>query len=384
MTIITMTNKSNYRAFTLVELLVVIAIIGMLVALLLPAVQAAREAARRMSCTNNFKQWGIALHNYYAQNNAMPRMEARWAEMNGRGNPVWPTDTNGEYAFDPAFPSNTDLSIHTRLFPFVEQGAFIAAHDEALQGPLYRTRTGIRTPLLNPINGVALLDYTAPLLICPSESESRIQGTAAGDSGAIQEMMGGTNYVWCNGTGIGPFWSIANVTTSDGLFSRRTGGMSQMQDGSSNTLAISETLLAQASRTATTDRKVWRRVFMSFQPGDELPASQYEDLDLLAIAQGLNPGPGGGNRGFPWLSSRGTATGFSTYYVPNAGIPGNWIRRIAGGESVNSNYNFTSSNHPGGVGGCFADGSVRFITDGIALEVWRALSTCAGGESVSL
>ncbi|MCL2006438.1 MAG: DUF1559 domain-containing protein [Planctomycetaceae bacterium] len=383
-----MTNiQSNHRAFTLVELLVVITIIGMLVALLLPAVQSAREAARRMQCSNNFKQWGIALHNYHDTHNVLPRMEARWAGMNGMSgnvaNPVWATD-GVEYDIAAGYPPNTDLSIHARLFPYIEQGTFIMSHHEALQGPLYRTRTGIRAPLLNPSNGIALLDYTAPILICPSESESKVQGTAAGDSGAIQERMGGTNYVWCNGTGIGSFWSIANVPPSDGLFSRRTGGTSQMADGTSNTLAISETLLAQSSRAATTDRKVWRRVFMSFQPGDELPAEQYENLDLLAIAQGLTPGPGGGNRGFPWLSSRGTATGFSTYYTPNAGIPGNWIRRIAGGESVNSNYNFTSSNHPGGVGACFGDGHVRFISDNISLEAWRAISTCAGGESASL
>ena len=366
-------KKRTNGAFTLVELLVVIAIIGVLVALLLPAVQAAREAARRMQCSNNFKQWGIALHNFHDTHNALPRMEARWSGMNGTGNPVWTTDTNGEYTFNPEFPSNTDLSIHARLFPYIEQGAFIAAHHDALQGPLYRTRTGMRDLLL------PLIDYTAPMLICPSESESRIQNAAAGDSGAIQEPMAGTNYVWCNGTAVGSFAAIGNVTTADGLFSRRTTGMAQMQDGTSNTLAISETLLAQSSRASTTNRKVWRRALMTNQPAAGLSASEYENLDLLAIAQGLETPPGSGNRGFPWLSSRGTATGFSTYYTPNIGIPGNWIQGIA-----NSNYNFTSSNHPGGVGACFGDGHVRFISDNVSLDVWRAMSTCAGGESVSL
>ena len=350
-------------AFTLVELLVVIAIIGMLIALLLPAVQAAREAARRMQCTNAFKQWGIALHNYHDTNNALPRMEFRWQNMNGADMPVW-TD----------FPAtaNTDLSIHTRLFPYIEQGAFIMTYFEALQEPLYSDRTALN------MNLDPLLDYTSPMLVCPSESEAKIQTRAtSGPTGNVRPVAA-TNYVFCNGTGTGTFFAIGNVSTADGLFSRRTTDMSQMLDGTSNTLAISESLVAPTSSSPTTDRKVWRRILMLDVAGSE-GENGWENIDLLAAAMSAEPAPSGGSRGFPWLSSRGTSSGFSTYYTPNAGIPGNWIRGAA-----NSNYNFTSSNHVGGVGACFGDGSVRFIADGIALDVWRAVSTCAGGESVTL
>ncbi|MCL2006426.1 MAG: DUF1559 domain-containing protein [Planctomycetaceae bacterium] len=348
------------NAFTLVELLVVIAIIGMLVALLLPAVQAAREAARRMQCTNAFKQWGIALHLYHDTNDALPRMECRWQNMNGADAPVWP-----------GFPAtaNTDLSIHTRLFPYIEQGAFIMTHSDALQEPLYSDRTALN------MNLDSLLDYTGPMLVCPSESEPAIQTRAtSGPTGNVRPVAA-TNYVFCNGTGTGAFFEIGAVTIADGLFSRRTTNMSQMLDGTSNTLAISESLVASSGSAPTTDRKEWRRILMLDIAGGE-GINGWENIDLLAAAQSAVPAPSGGSRGFPWLSSRGTSTGFSTYYAPNAGIPGNWIRGAA-----NSNYNFASSNHAGGVGACFGDGSGRFISDAIARDVWQAMSTCAGGET---
>ena len=97
-------NGKNKRAFTLVELLVVIAIIGILIALLLPAVQAAREAARRISCASNMKQLGVALHNYHAAHGSFP-FGGLGANNNPMGDPEWPT-------------------IHTYLLPFLEQVEF--------------------------------------------------------------------------------------------------------------------------------------------------------------------------------------------------------------------------------------------------------------------
>ena len=359
-----MTYISHSRSgFTLIELLVVIAIIGMLIALLLPAVQAAREAARRMQCTNHLKQWGLALHNYHDTNRSLPPMEIRWQDRSDPPRVVWT-----------GFPAtaNTDLSIHTRLFPYIEQGSFILTHFHVLQEPLYSDRTGLN------MNLDPLLDYLCSMLVCPSESEVKIQTRAtSGPSGNVRPVAA-TNYVFCNGTGTGPFFAIAAVTITDGLFSRRTTDMSMMRDGTSNTLAISESLVATSDNSPTTNRKTWRRILM-LDVATGSGANGWEDIDLLATAMSASPAPSGGSRGFPWLSSRGTSTGFSTYYTPNAGIPGNWIR-----GADNSNYNFTSSGHVGGVGACFGDGSVRFISDGIALDIWRALSTCAGGETVSI
>ncbi|HET6882441.1 MAG TPA: DUF1559 domain-containing protein, partial [Pirellulales bacterium] len=94
--------KSNRKGFTLVELLVVIAIIGILIALLLPAVQAARESARRTQCNNNLKQFGVALHNYHDAFHRLPASDSG----------VW--NASGSL-------TNTDISDHARLLPYMEQ-----------------------------------------------------------------------------------------------------------------------------------------------------------------------------------------------------------------------------------------------------------------------
>ena len=360
--------KKN-KAFTLVELLVVIAIIGVLIALLLPAVQSAREAARRIQCTNNLKQWGIALHNYHDTQEAFPRMEFHVGHNDYSPWPDYPVQ-DSTYG-----GGNTDLSIHARLFPYIEQGAFMASFDNFQ--PIFTYRSSINT------NITPLLGYTTPILRCPTESEPHVRPGSSYDSA-------GTNYVFCNGTGIDDYFDIRNVVPGsnvsgqseifrplDGLFQNVDTNMATISDGTSNTLAISEALLSfAASPGSTTDRKAWRR--MNTTTTTSFPTTATDgNKDLLALAIATPPS-GAGNRGVPWLSSRGYATGFSSYYTPNFGVPGNWIR------AVNANYNFANSDHAGGgVNACYGDGSVHYISNNIALSIWRAMSTCGGNESLS-
>lgn len=338
-------------AFTLVELLVVIAIIGVLIALLLPAVQAAREAARRMQCQNHLKQYGIALHNYHDTYRALPGQEVVLK---------WP-----EYEVDGKSP-NTDMSIHVRLLPFIEQAATLSMIPSGI--PIYTNKTGMHPDM------ITILGLMTPVMNCPSESEPLQQTVATAGPDPAGRLPGtGSNYVFCNGTGIDDFYEIGAVPAYDGLFSRVTSGMEQMSDGTSNTLAMAETLLGftEAQGDTAGNRKAWRRMSYTDVSGDD----GYRNIDLLGHAESAPP-TGSGSRGFPWISSRGTATGFTTYYTPNYGVPGNWIRGAA-----NSNYNFSSSNHPGGLNTCCGDGSIHYVSDTINLETWRAMSTCGGGEA---
>ena len=340
------------KAFTLVELLVVIAIIGVLIALLLPAVQAAREAARRMQCTNSLKQWGLALHNYHDVNTAFPRMAYR---------------TNSGWIVT----GHTDLSVHTRILPFIEQGHVLADFD---YNQPYYTGTASTTNTYLITNGY--LSHTFSMLVCPSESEQKVQVRPTSGPSGNPQPSSATTYVFCNGTGIDDFFDIyTTVRPLDGLFSFRDASMATISDGTSNTLVIAETLIGMASAPSyppTPPKTAWKRMMMV-----DVTASDgtYRNVDLLASTSAASMW--GSGRGFTWLSSRATATGFSTYLPPNAEAPDMWIRGGAG----NSNYNSARSNHSGGVNTCYGDGSVHFIAQTINQDVWRAMSTTSGGET---
>ncbi|MDR1963947.1 MAG: DUF1559 domain-containing protein [Planctomycetaceae bacterium] len=343
------------KGFTLVELLVVIAIIGVLIALLLPAVQAAREAARRMQCTNNLKQYGIALHNYYGSYNALPGQE------------VIPKDgwTDSNY--------NTDTSVHVRILPYIEQGALLQSFP--VGSPVYSMASTMHT------DAVAILDLKFNLLACPSESEQLTKSMSIIGGGGYHPPedyrdAAGTNYVYCNGTGTGLNANVAKAGAGDGLFTGKHSGL-EIPDGTSNTLALSETLLAPGQAPSAEPSKKERCRLAASSSGipgyDETDINTYKDVDISAFTTGLSQG----NRGFPWISSRTFSTGFSTYCTPNFGAGYLWIR------PASSAYNFTSSNHNGGVNACYGDGSVHFVSDNIALNIWRAMSTCDGGEVVA-
>jgi len=189
--------KRSARAFTLVELLVVIAIIGVLVALLLPAVQAAREAARRSSCSNNLKQLGLALHNHHDTYGKFPSREGVKSGGYGR------------------------LGGLLDILPFIEQGN---AYDN-----IFAT-----TPLTStPWSGYAPFLIEIDAFICPSSPDHM-----------VSETLGNHSYHFCAGDSY-----ITNTTKPRGVFGRNSFlGMKDITDGTSNTLAMAERAFPQRSK----------------------------------------------------------------------------------------------------------------------------------------
>ena len=202
-----MTLKSNRRGFTLVELLVVIAIIGVLVALLLPAVQQAREAARRIQCSNNQKQLGLALHNYHDTIGTFPPMIVK---PNPTTTPAW--------------------AWSALMLPFLEQGNI---HETLQVGTLSLTDSA------NLTTSETILNQPLEAFACPSDARSETTSPRA----VAGVRLGLSSYPAVNGTGPRCYYfDQGNTPHASGIFTDRVKGYSfrDITDGSSNTMAIGE------------------------------------------------------------------------------------------------------------------------------------------------
>lgn len=337
--------RKSPRGFTLVELLVVIAIIGVLVALLLPAVQAAREAARRMSCQNNARQLALAMHNYESTYTRYP------ASMYA---PIGATFTS----------NNGSWSIHGRILSFIEQ-------ENA--GSLINLEVAYDDPI-NLNTGVPAMRI--PTFLCPSEANDTVR-TKNGAAYVYPHNYGfnfGTWHVWDPNTGRG----------GDGMFfpnARMTPG--SVVDGLSNTL-----MLAEVKAYTPYGRN------MTSEPPTTPPSTAAEVSALIAIAPDKKMGAAtNDNTGHTeWPDGRVHHSGFTTTLPPNTPAP-----VVFNGLTFDADFNsrqegssatiptaaaITSrSYHNGGVVNvALMDGSVRSITKSIDLATWRALGTRQGGE----
>jgi prepilin-type N-terminal cleavage/methylation domain-containing protein len=324
------------RAFTLVELLVVIAIVGILMALLLPAVQAAREAGRRMSCANNQKQFGLALCNYHNSFNAFPGFGLTTA---------------------------TSFSPQARLLPFVEQANVQNLID--FKQPLYLGPS--HSQVLNSAQAVAART-SLPLMRCPSDGGLDVYEEKPG------EPLAGGNYMVCGGSGTGTHYDLRYRT--DGMFFYGSArGFRDMTDGSSNTVVMSETLLGpgkQVSGPLPATEEVQRMIgFLGGSPNSGAPGlAGIVNPDLAALVPGVKLWYG--NRGFGWIVGKPFSTSFCTYQTPNSPTPDL--------NSMGIGFYSARSHHTGGVNALLGDASVRFVADGIQCETWRALGSCSGRE----
>ncbi len=353
----TIVSKTR-RGFTLIELLVVIAIIGLLIALLLPAVQAAREAARRAQCTNNLKQIGLALHNYHSAIGTFPMGGSR----NLRTLPA-------------SYDHWTCWSAQSMLLPYLEQTPIYEAinYDFAPTGPDPDGGGGVDIAgITNATAHNAILET----FLCPSDSD-------AGNNGNTNSYCG------CYGT------TTNNATDrSTGLFAIYPSyGIRDVRDGTSSTIAFSEGIVGEEGIAQGTSSRYRGNVVLGDVP--EPPGSRRFDAynDVPAVMQGLsnceesfsssepNKSP---RRGYRWSMGTTGYTMFNTIQTPNEGVHNGC--RFTGEAFFNLDSGFSypaTSYHPGGVNVCFADGSVRYVKDTVAREVWWALGTKANREVLS-
>ena len=347
-----MSAKITTRGFTLVELLVVIAIIGILIALLLPAVQAAREAARRMQCTNNLRQFGLALHNYHSALNCFPGLGST---------------------------STVSFSVQARLLPYMEQAQL---HD-LIDFDMPLTQGSM--PVMFRTEHLAAAQTMASIFSCPSDGNGnqllKFDGQGINEAGVTMSevMLAPGSYVVSSGSGVGLNAALAiSGNKTDGMFyygSARS--IAAMSDGTSNTMVMSEGIIGPggAARTDLT--------FDIVRQQKQLVQQYMGNLGLPPMAatwqNGVDPEtrlPSASSwrteRCTAWILGRPSYVTYNAFYPPNHSLPDLF--------AMNCGYFSARSYHTGGVNVLLGDGSTHFTSDTINLDSWRAASTVAGGE----
>lgn len=336
-------HKLRRSAFTLVELLVVITIIAILMAILLPAVQMAREASRRSQCSNNMRQLGLAIMSY----ESMLKMLPPSIVLRGTGNTVvW----------------DGGWSIHARILPHLEQSATYTLANFSINKE-------------DPANQTAIGRNLA-IFLCPSEINREVSLHDYGNSGI-------SSYGWCMGDWFvwGGFSGPENRTTFGPNRCRR---LSAITDGTSQTMFASEV-------------KTYQQTYICDNVGLSLIRTPGNVPPPTANPLQVAPEYLGGCRmnllgHTEWSDGNAHASGYTTAWPPNTqtlGTPdGNVDVNVQGINEEDGGPTFGAitarSFHPGGVNTLFGDGSVRMIRNEIDGLVWRALGTVAGGEVAAL
>ncbi|NLF73735.1 MAG: DUF1559 domain-containing protein [Candidatus Anammoximicrobium sp.] len=327
-------RSSTRRGFTLVELLVVIAIIGILVALLLPAIQAARESARRSQCSNNAKQIALGLQNYHDANGSFPP------------GVIW----------GPGKPPYTLPYHHTwnvMILPFIEQQSLYSTVD-------------VRAPIW----GQAIVSTPVPTLRCPSDQRTLPSET---QNIAVTNYPGSEGYHWhqtANISNTSPWNTFGDpfndVGSLNGVFTvTMTTKMSGIRDGTSNTICFAEDdsmgYGGGAIRTCGTGlRRTGTPVFDSAFVGTAVGGWGANETATNAV----NP-DGSAKTVWTWFRNHSFTPTYIAAYGPF------------------SEHYGPSSYHPGGLHTGMADGSVGFITATLDWGTWAKLNAIADGHSVA-
>jgi prepilin-type N-terminal cleavage/methylation domain-containing protein len=359
--------RRRAHGFTLIELLVVIAIIAVLIALLLPAVQQAREAARRTQCKNNMKQLGLAMHNYESAFGTFPMTNAQ------------------NY-----LPNTQGFSVQARVLPYLDQAN--------LQNLLDFTKPAFTGPFNSLVPNPQFAQAFAmplPVMLCPSDPAP---SQNAGAGGAI---YGGTNYMVSYGSGSGTKYDLRWKT--DGFaYENSSVRLGDITDGTSNTVMWSESV-----RSVGPDITLPAGTMPSFpyqytmngssgvnsglQPVQGLapsgsPWSAFTDAqgmianpDLNAVYPVMTSWRGAASlalrgRGTSWAHSGAISTMTNGYTTPNSRIP-DIVTHFTG-------FFAPRSWHVGGAHVVLGDGSVRFIGNNVDAKAHRNLHSSNGGDLV--
>ena len=351
------------RAFTLIELLVVIAIIAVLIALLLPAVQSAREAARRASCVNNLKQIALAFANYESSNGSFPQ------------------GVEGESLIDinPCNGANPSHTAFALILPYMEQVMTFNSVNFSL--PAYNGGAA-SNGVVDNYGSYQATAYTALIggFICPSDffndrrNVSIVLSTPENPySQTSYGLVAGT--VECNWWGYwGAVQNYCEAIQPTGMFGRNyITRMADITDGSSNTSLVGETSRFVGEPMGPFN--FWNRsaVFVGNIGSYLRPQVLFYTVPQInAQATGLNPTAGGGC---------GPSTPSMVQGPPlNLGAPWDWAYNPC--SKFDGEFGFRSM-HPGGANFAMADGSVRFVKTSISIPTYQAFGTKQGGEVIS-
>lgn len=332
-----MSHRPLRRAFTLIELLVVIAMIAVLIALLLPAVQQAREAARRIQCRNHLKQIALAIHNYVDVATVLPPSACIDMAAVSTGN-------NGSWG------------VHGRILPFLDQGNLYNSVDLTMAWDFQGAIDGLKIPIY----------------ACPSDPKSDV----ARNPGAGRPTLYPTNYGFNFGT-----WFVFDPTTGKGgdgaFYPNARLRMSAFTDGTSNTLLAAEV-------------RAWTPYRRNGGPSTTTAPQTISEAETV-IASGVQFKSTGHTE---WPDGRVHHHGITTTMLPNTAtfcsdgttmLPNcdfnSWQE---GRNGINGHRSYaivtSRSYHVGGVQVALVDGSARFVSENIDQGIWRGLGTRHGGE----